>query len=752
MKIENNSIIICPSDIKQNLIKSLTKENPFYNVKFLTKGQIIRGFTFEYDDKALYYVHNKLGLSYELCDELLENVTNKKYDSEKVKSLNNLYDELFSHYLLDFNSFFKHLFNNRKVYIIGYSKNDKELNNILVNHNINFEYINNNKENVQHTVYCFDNAEDEINYLFNQIGSLIEKGVDLNNIYIYPVEDEYKKILVKYMNFHNIPMELGENYYLSESPIFKWFISRYEADGSSEEIILEEAINAFNDKYNACNAITEIINQVNTLKISKKEKIELIKYKASIKKLDNIHYRKSIKMTNNTYFEKGDYLFVLGFNLKSFPIIKKDNDYLSDCEKENLGLNTSSDENMINKEKLINLLNSFDKDHLIITFGDRTVNTKNYKSTIIQDLKYEVKNGVIDNRRYSTRLARYECSKEKEEYLLYRHKGKHLNAFSDKELEFKEYDNNFKWEGTPKFEIKKIAYTSLNDYFKCPFMYYLSYMLNVSDFEGNFNSNLGTFVHEILEKNVKNETFDFDDFRQKYEDFFKTNKEKFLVNECRPAIYAMVKFNYDLSKISSFNEIKTEQELNSKLNDVTIEGKIDRLYVNSENKYIAIVDFKTGKEKFDYKKVPYNFSMQLPIYSYLVNENYKDFMLIGLFIQNVFDKSNNRYRGVILNDEEIVKKLDNTYGKDHDGVYVSNKESVSLSNDEIVALGNNAKQSIIDAINSIKSGEFPITQKYIDGKDESCKYCNFKDICFKTNKNKIDLDEKKDTEGADNNE
>ena len=84
-----------------------------------------------------------------------------------------------------------------------------------------------------------------------------------------------------------------------------------------------------------------------------------------------------IKKINN--IKDDEYAFLLGFNEGNYPVIKKDEDYLSDKEKEELRISTSYEINKIEKESIINNIKSIK--NLIITYKDKTPFNEYYPSS-----------------------------------------------------------------------------------------------------------------------------------------------------------------------------------------------------------------------------------------------------------------------------------------------------------------------------------------------------------------------------------
>ena len=71
-----------------------------------------------------------------------------------------------------------------------------------------------------------------------------------------------------------------------------------------------------------------------------------------------------------------------------------------------------------------------------------------------------------------------------------------------------------------------------------------------------------------------------------------------------------------------------------------------------------------------------------------------------------------------------------------------------MSKDDEINLINLVKNLIESAAKNIKEAKFDINPKEIDGKNQSCMFCKYNDICFKTYNDVIKLEKKpfKETE------
>ena len=58
--IQNNTIIICENSYKNAILKEFNLKGLFLNVKFYTKKDFFKEYFFDYNEKTIYYLVNKL--------------------------------------------------------------------------------------------------------------------------------------------------------------------------------------------------------------------------------------------------------------------------------------------------------------------------------------------------------------------------------------------------------------------------------------------------------------------------------------------------------------------------------------------------------------------------------------------------------------------------------------------------------------------------------------------------------------------
>lgn len=743
--IEDNSIVICPQMVKQQLIIELQRETPFKRVKFLSKEELKDGFGISCSEKALMYLHQKHNYSYENADEILANIC-KIGDqcTDKLHNLRDIYEELQHEGLIKTNEYFSFLFQCKKVYVIGYSKEDIEISRVLTDNNISFEYVesvlNNNSKFV---VECFNQVEDEINNMFIRIGNLINDGVSLNNIFINVKNNDYLALLEKYFILHDLPCEFGDPITLYESPIFHNYLKYL--DGMPHDMALEELQDVASvDHYGAVDALVQVLNILEGYTFEKSEFLEILIYLAKKKRLRNIRYVQSIKQyKDGQMIGKDDFLFVIGFNLGSYPTIKKDDDFLNDKEKLIVGRNTSVIENKISKERLINMLSSIDSDHLFISRSNKFGNVVLFPSVLISELNMnEIKNITKSNIRFSKPLSKIECAKAKDMKYSYSWNALYKDTYSDKEIGYRSFNNAFKWEGGYFNKEKlQVSYSSINDYYECPFRYYVNKVLELDEYETTLSNGIGSLFHKVLEDSYKKEHINLDDYKEEINKMFSTNREKFFALHILPKVQYALDFNNEFDKQTKFakpNKTTVEKGISVKIDENTnLFGKIDKLYLyDNEDKYFAVVDYKTSDFTFKSEFNEFGLHLQLPIYI-LLTKGYKEFNgyePYGIFIENILGKAFTSYQnikmdGITLGNDKIAKDFNSTDSKK--GLV---KYSKTMTVEEMNELEKVAYKKVVEAVENIRKGKFEITETVYDS-NNSCRYCEYKDICFKKRAN-----------------
>jgi len=765
-------VIVTNEDNKINILEQLTKEKKFNNNKFFSFKELKKKLFFDYDNRAIFFIMKNYNVNINIAKIYLENIYFlKNIDDKKVRFLMDVKKILDENKLLIYNEEFKKYINNQEVIIYGA---DELLNqDKIILDGINYKVINKENKNNEVNIYEAKDINEEVEFVVTNISKLINEGKNVNNIKII-ASKEYNKYLEFYFGLFNIPINIESENSFYSSNIASKFLKLYD------NLSIEEAIVKLKDEKN----INDLINIIN--------KSVLVEDKA-LRKEFIIEDLKQYKMKNESYkdavtihlldeeFSDEDYVFLLGFNIGNYPKIYKDEDFFSDKIKSDLGLDTSVERNRIEKKKCVNAIKNIH--NLIITCNLYNGEKVCYPSVLIEENNYNVLKVNIDRSISYSRLYSSICyAKDLDNLYKYNDESKDLSMYQNNlNISYREFNN--KYTKIDKNLLKErlasgftLSYTSLESFNECGFKYYLSKVMNLDLYLETFKTIIGKIVHHILEIGLENDI----DIELEISKFIKDldfpfgARELFYIHKLSKELEFLLKYLKEQENFSSLKTYMFEKELCVYKEydgiNVIFKGFIDKVMSTKYNdkEVIAVVDYKTGDKNIKLDTLNYGLNIQLPIYLYLLKktDEFKDSIIAGFYIErvlnNVFNidknksledlkKENLRLQGYTNSNETIISLLDQNYldskmvkglkFKKDGSFYASSKV---LSNEDMEKLIITVDEIINDAIRKIIEGEFFINPKVVNGKNVSCEFCKFKDICFKTKEDEVILGEQFD--------
>lgn len=767
--LSSKTIIVTSYDYKEYLLKELSKEDKLYNISFLDMKEVISRYYFSYDYKAIYYLMNKYNYKYDVAKLYLDNliyIENKYYNKYKLDYLVKLKKELKDNNLLIYDNLFKSYLKDKKIIFYGFNyfksfekKLIKELQSFC-----DVEIIEKNYKMHNQKVLEFNTLEEEVTFVATSIVKLIEKGVPISSIKITNFDSDYESVMNRVFKMFNLSLDYGSDKLISTKVANDFF----SLDGS-----ITDRVKLLTEKYKNNKVLEELIYVVNKYILFDSENVvfEMIKEELKNRALS---YEKTSNMVEiidykNYPIDDDLYVFMINFNQSSIPIVYKDESYITDDIKENLFIDLTSDLNLLEKESTIkNILNI---KNLVITYKNISYYDIFYPSNLISDLNLEVEKKSLDlSESYSELNSKIILNKLIDEYLRSGKVSDDLTLlYSNYDTSYMSYDNCFK--GIDKQLFKEyinntynLSYSSISNFYKCPFRYYVSNVLKLDIFEDNFATYLGSLFHYVLENSLKenkDSSFLINEFIEKNERQL-SDKEQFFVNKAKKDIdFALVTIRKQLENTNLTNMLFENKIEVVKEGDITVtfKGFVDKImYEEKDNKTIlCIIDYKTGYVDTDLRKVPFGLSMQLPIYLYLAsNSSFSNVKFAGFYIQRVQNSEvsidpvktyedmkfeNLKLNGYSNSDKDILYEFDKTYkeSKFVKSLKLNNDESFSyyskvLTDEQINNLIMLVDKNIDNAIEKINNCNFEIKPKTTMKENLGCKYCKFFDICFKENK------------------
>ena len=730
---KNYDTIICPDNIKKKILKQISEEKKIINLKFYTLNEFRNAYFGTYKVEAMYYLMKKYGYKYDVALTYLDNYY---FNLELKKELeeNNLIK--------------KEKVNINKIIIIGYNKIDKYLLDEIKKYE--YEIVEESEKKFKNKVYEFNTMEEEINFVISKIIDL-QKNINLNDICLVNVGNEYTNDIERLFKFNNIPINLNIKKSIYGTTIVKNFLKNLK---EKKEITLED------------NEISKlIVKVVNKYAFKELDDIIIGCIEAELKKT----YFKdevldcAINLVSIDEIDDSKYYFVLGFNEGVLPKHYVDEDYYNDSLKKEFGILTTLEKNLLDKKLVINKIS---RENVILSYRSKDGNKTLYPSSIIEELNLNVIKENIPN--YNSDLYnRLILSKKLDNLIKYNEIDEELNLLYSNYSNTNYLTYNNKFTGINKNLFDKfidnnlvLSYSSIDNYNKCGFRYYISNILKLDKYNETFMTYIGNLFHYILSI-YNNDNFNFEiEFNKFISDRVFSNKEYFFIQKLKKDLIFTIDVLKKYEDYSELNNSLYEEKIyvNKDSNiKVTFMGIVDRIMYKEENDktYIAIIDYKTGSPNINLDYSIYGLNMQLPIYLYLVkNSKLKNPQFIGFYLDKLIHnkpKYNEdvlkkyKLEGYTIDDETLISIFDKTY---MDSKMIKNMKMTSngfssyaktINKDQIDKLIELVDKKIEESRDNILNCNFEINPKRIDDELLGCKYCKYKDLCFMREENIVNL-------------
>ena len=764
------TVIIATNENKKKILRENSMRHTYANLKFYTFLELKKNLLFDYDVKTIEYIVTQYHVSVSVAKIYLENLYFlKDLDEEKIQFLNRLKNDLDEHQLLIYHESFKEYLFDKKIIIYDYPILSKEQKLILSLLDREVEYYNRDHVEYKPVIYEAKDIDVEVEFVMEKIGELLDQNIPLFKIKLI-ASSHYYSILSRYFYLYHLPLYMGNTHSFYSTMIAQEFLNQYESYS------IEENIMHLSEKYQNVNDLVRIINKSVMIE-DKSIRKEFIIEDLKMSKIKEDMYEEQIEICSLAdNFDSSCYVFLLGFNINSYPKIKRDISYLTDEVKAKLGLDTSLDINQYQKISILKRITSIK--NLVITYKLHSSEGVCYPSVLIKELDLIVLPIKLDSSvshsrifseiKYATLLDNlYKFNSVHEDFAMYQ------NNLS---IPYFQYHNEFM--GIPKSLFKNklnhnltLSYTNLEMYQECAFKYYVSKVLHLDIFEETFKTILGSIMHHILEVGIVKEI----DIPVEMMKFVKDKEYQLNAKE----LFYLELFSKELTKVlavikrqqshSSLKHFLFEQEFfvykDKEEMNITFKGNIDKVMYEEINgkEVIAVVDYKTGNTMITLSNLDYGLNIQLPIYLYLLkkSERFKDALIAGFYIQKVLAKKENiqfkkseeellesrlRLQGYTNRDEYLMNLIDDEYQNStvlknlkfkKDGEISST--SKVLSNEEMDELISRVDVIIDGVILNILNGNFSVNPKVIKGNNVACTYCHFRDLCYKRKQNEVIL-------------
>ncbi len=741
-------LIITTANRKEYFIKNLCQELiPF---KVMTLNEFLKEYYFDYNNQTIAYLIDNYNLNIEVAKIYLDNMLYiKDLDIPKVQTILTIKKDLEQNNLLIKNPLFKNSLKDFYITLDNLNNKDPFIENLY--HELatltSTEISNVSYDKQPRKVYEYQTLEDEVVGLANNIIDLIKTGIDPNNIKIVGTNGDYIETIKKIFNFYHIPFESLDKINLLSKQNVKSFITLLNETKSLDETIEKSS--------DIDTELLKIINQVvilNTKETTKKDILLSLLENTTIKQIE---FKSSVKfITFDDIIEEKDHVFIISINQNIIPSFYKDEDYFNDKLKSQLGLMSTSLKNKCELTKVLSFI--YNTKNITLSYKLKSPFSEFFPSNILEDNSFIITKVQQELFNYSHLYNKLLLTRKLDKLLKWKEKDINLSYLYNnyKDIPYLTYNSSFT--GLNKDDLDtlfakglSLSYTALNSFFLCPFKYYLKYSLRLEPFEETFSTYIGNLYHFILSIAFEN-NFDFEkEFNKYIEGNTLTNKELIFLKRMKNELLKTINIIKEQNKLTGLTNTYYEKKLIidlDKSNNVTFNGTLDKILYIEKNgfTYYAVIDYKSGFFDTSLKYIDYGLNLQLPSYLYLLNESnlLTNPIFTGVYYQKILSKSTDTsdylLQGYSTDVKENLEILDSTYENSalikslklkKDGNFGAYAKV--YSDNELNSVIKRTKDNIMNAKDKILSGEFPKTPRLIE-KTDTCNFCKFTDICFKT--------------------
>lgn len=472
-----------------------------------------------------------------------------------------------------------------------------------------------------------------------------------------------------------------------------------------------------------------------------------------------------------------DHLYMLNTNNSTAPTIIQDIGIILDKDINNLEFKNklSPTINHLNKLAKFKLFNSCLMFNKTLTITSSLYN-ESETSPMVVSLQNLCKNNICDNVTENSHkiLSKWDMI----EFLSSNNDSQFENLYEIYGIKKYQPINQLP-EDVNQQNFCEISCSALENYFKCPKMYFLNNTLKIKPErqQGIAMVDIGNMLHKLAEDFYKSKKPNnipqyvekqINQYMQedlKLKSFIFTPVFHNLIKEGIRFLQHLVYLDNNSAFVPTFFEYNFGLKSNKTIplaNDVYLKGKIDR--IDFFDNYVRIIDYKTGNADASLDELYYGKKLQLFLYGELVEQIFSK-KLAGSFYLPVknsinLDKTIKPYKlnGFYLADNSIIeawdKRIKSTTKSDLLNLTLNKNGEIRVDSRSTKILAPHDFDNLLkyslnvskNAIEEIKSGYIATSPIKFGEQSTSCDYCPYLAICRKNsmninmrNKKKINL-------------
>lgn len=806
----DRNIIVCDRDYYPILYR--LKSDIGLDFQMMSPTDISKTFGFDFDSKTIPFMMNNLRLDYSSSKKLVKLLPYVDYSKCGNKLLKEAYELLKKNGLLIFDNYAKAEYERKRFFFL---EMDEDIENHSLLRRLGYEVqdihlsdLNIHTFHDEHShspIYLFPNRFHQYMYLFSFLRNRLSSGENTAREY-----KERSLVLCDVLN---------QKYYIDLfSKIFNIDSLYKEQESMLHRPLVANKIKKIHDKHDFGFTNDELENSdlCSLKQLIDDYGLEELDFDFAYPNLLEIIKCRSYVFANNDKgisfgksfaFDQAKKVFVLDFEFNTFYSVSSDKNILSDSDLVKENLNPSYVKTELDRRKKSNYLKYMDIEFL--SRVQQHLQDKIYDSQFMENVsadgKKQWKDEIIkiDMNKYEGQ----ECSFTKEAINLLNCSYLDSIFYKNKLSDIRSYDHSFNFVPDLNKDRDHFSVTEIESYVRCPFKYYLSKIIPSKESDCH-RMCFGVLLHKMCE-NILNDEYDIDKEYERglveYKIKYKKNTGKEDISPVEVAyleiskpwickfLYSLRKMKHHIKMINYDSEKGITFTITGREGEYLFKGQIDRvLYTESgENKYITIIDYKSGSESFDPKTAFLGKAVQLPLYTYAVFKknalgiDIDKYQFGGFGIQKSFFSTiskglkskedilgestlidNLKIRGALNSESDYIESISDTNTEETPSYFDCNltteysgaKKRLDESELDLTIKFGKGKgkpeyhysieelyQDCIDfaekTIKSILANEYPIRPMALDTEADSidknhkanCSYCIYNDICYHDN-------------------
>lgn len=794
IKNTNKSLLIAPSSYHVPVMLQLNKEVGLLDVKYLSRENFISSNSFVLKEEALVIICKTLELPPTVVSEVIDYLPYvHNHTKEGLELFARVEQVIIDKKLIQKGIPFEQLYLNRTIYIYGYPALDKLFLRYLdtLKDQFTIKIVPFETQTQSIPFKMFHSEYEEVEYLCNTISEKISKEFDVSRIKVHITSPSYHPIISTLFNRFNLSPYFSQTSNLASLNCTNRILKMINAsDKSIEETlqdiypVLQKTLAYTSEESNALFIqYIGVLNKYILFDGLLKDYTTLIEYDLGMASVKNTKSVSSIFIGDLTAecIDEADIVYILGCNEGEIPRVTKNNKILDDSVLLSINAESSIEQTVLSKTEYISLIESNTVEY--VSYSTHSLTSEKIISTLAAEM---IEKDTFTEEDSKTFIHHYSLSHDlitlgkmisdtKEYGVVTEDLGIYVNSVlsnTSYPKKFQQKTGDIEPALIPQIlkDITSLSYSSINDYFKCNFKFLLKKVLRVPETYGErLPAIIGNLYHKTLQR-IKEVPTDVEKkdafFTEVLNDLIEekeydlSKKELFYLTHSFGQLRLVTDWVNEIHNKTDYSPLYHEKEYIIELNGEFItefKGIVDMI-MTLDNDFF-IVDYKTGAASINISNLEFGLESQLVFYLYLVAQGEKDLTSpSGFFYSPVYSKLMNAEKGKTYNDllleswkldgyvsEEKLSKIDPEYaeGSFIKGVKtLKNKSSLrkgakTLSTKQQNRLVQHIEKLLDQAVSDIESGKFDVNPKGSLAESQSCAYCEFKDICFKTESNFI---------------